>query len=115
MLLGREEKAGKQAGHESVKGWTVKATVYPVVPLPVQEWEVIKVNKRGRRQLRVMGIDLSRITNKKVEKRRFGSNETYRVRQFVHARCCVAPPPSPQPNQSWVLVVRMARSCCCIS
>ncbi len=45
----------------------------------MQEWEVIKVNKRGRRQLRVMGIDLSRITNKKVEKRRFGSNETYRV------------------------------------
>ncbi len=40
----------------------------------------MKVNKRGRRQLRIMGIDLSRITNKKVEKRRFGSSETYRVR-----------------------------------
>ena len=83
-----------QAGHESVKGWTVKATVYPVVPLPVQEWEVIKVNKRGRRQLRVMGIDLSRITNKKVEKRRFGSNETYRVRHLV-TLAAVLPPPLP--------------------
>lgn len=41
------------------------------------------MNKRGRRQLRLMGIDLTRITNNKVEKRRFGSNETYRAERLI--------------------------------
>jgi hypothetical protein len=55
-----------------------------------QEWEVIKVNKRGRRQWRVMGIDFTRITNKKVEKKRFGSNETFRVCIGTHCALIVA-------------------------
>ena len=38
------------------------------------EWEVIKVNARGRRQIRIMGIDLERITNRKQDKRRLLSD-----------------------------------------
>jgi hypothetical protein len=40
-----------------------------------QEWPVIKTNQRGRRQERILGIDLTRITNKKVEKPRFLSSD----------------------------------------
>jgi hypothetical protein len=40
-----------------------------------QEWPVVKVNKRGRRQERLMGIDLARITNRKVEKTRLLASE----------------------------------------
>ena len=50
-----------------------------------KEWTVIKTNKRGKRQTRIMGIDLMRITNRKVEKRRMLSNETRKVR--VVAKC----------------------------
>lgn len=31
-----------------------------------KEWEVTKVNRRGRRQQRFFGLDLSRVTNRKV-------------------------------------------------
>jgi hypothetical protein len=48
-----------------------------------QEWHVIKVNKRGRRQERLMGIDLTRITNRKVEKKRFVSDKTVNAERLI--------------------------------
>lgn len=41
-----------------------------------QEWSVIKVNKRGRRQERIMGIDLAKISNKKTKKNRLLVSES---------------------------------------
>ena len=42
-----------------------------------------KINKLGRRQVRLMGIDLERITNNKVEKRRLMSNLTHTAERLV--------------------------------
>lgn len=43
---------------------------------------MVKVNKRGRRQTRIMGIDLTKICNKKVNKKRLLAAETVqRVRR----------------------------------
>lgn len=36
-----------------------------------QEWPVVKTNHRGRRQERILGVDLKCISNKKVDKQRF--------------------------------------------
>lgn len=71
-----EDRAGPVQGLNGFIHTIVTAARY-------EEWEVVKVNKRGRRQLRLMGIDLTRITNKKVEKRRFGSSETYRAERLL--------------------------------
>ena len=48
-----------------------------------KEWEVVKINTRGRRQVRLMGIDLERITNRKVEKRRLLSHQTVNAERLV--------------------------------
>jgi len=48
-----------------------------------KEWKLTKINKRGRRQVRLMGIDLERITNNKVEKRRLMSNLTHTAERLV--------------------------------
>jgi len=48
-----------------------------------QEWHVVKINKRGRPQERLMGIDLTRITNRKVEKRRFVSEKTVNAERLI--------------------------------
>lgn len=55
-----------------------------------KEWQVIKVNKRGRRQVRIMGIDLTKISNKKVSKKRLLAAETaQRVRCCAVASLCL--------------------------
>ncbi len=48
-----------------------------------KEWKLIKINKRGRRQVRLLGIDLERVTNNKVEKRRLMSNNTHTAERLV--------------------------------
>ena len=40
-----------------------------------QEWPVVKTNHRQRRQERILGIDLTRLVNKKVEKMRLLSSD----------------------------------------
>ena len=40
-----------------------------------KEWEVTKVNRHGKRQGRLLGVDSQRITNRKVEKRRYFSGD----------------------------------------
>jgi hypothetical protein len=48
-----------------------------------QEWPVVKINTRGRRQNRLFGIDRDRITNRKVEKRRLLSDRTVHAERRV--------------------------------
>ena len=49
-----------------------------------QEWKVIKTNKRGRRQERLLGIDINRLTNRKVEKARmFFSDATVHAERLI--------------------------------
>lgn len=52
-----------------------------------REWAVIKINTRGRRQSRLLGIDAvrgGRITNRKVEKQRlFGSDKPRRSERLL--------------------------------
>lgn len=49
-----------------------------------QEWKVVKTNRRGRRQERLLGIDLHRLTNRKVEKARlFFSDATVHAERMV--------------------------------
>ena len=85
---GAQEDAGKDAdtatGGSGVPQPGGSGFVYTIVSAArYEEWEVVKVNKRGRRQLRIMGIDLTHVRNKKVEKKRFGSNDTFRVRRLA--------------------------------
>ena len=46
-----------------------------------QEWEVVKVNKFGRRQARTMGVDSTKIYNKK--RRREKEEDVYRAHRDI--------------------------------
>jgi hypothetical protein len=65
--------AASTGGSKVVSDTSVRLT--PSAATAYQEWPVVKTNQRGRRQQRLLGIDLTRITNKKVEKPRFLSSD----------------------------------------
>jgi hypothetical protein len=48
-----------------------------------EEWHVIKVNRWGKRQDRLLGMDLARIYNRKIEKKRLLSDKTSRAERLI--------------------------------
>lgn len=52
-----------------------------------QEWNIVKKNKFGRRQERIMGVDAHKIYNSKKEGKK-AVTAVYRVRFVSFPRCC---------------------------
>lgn len=87
--------------------WSVVSSALRLYVFLMQEWSVIKVNKRGRRQERVLGIDLTRITNRKpVKKKQLVIDRG--VRRVIDAPCFVVllvwPAFPPQPPTHHVMM-----------
>jgi hypothetical protein len=79
--VGSVRSPGAAAGERGGRGGGFSHNI--LTASEFKEWEVTKINKRGRRQIRVLGMDLERITNRKVEKRRLLSDQTHTAERLV--------------------------------
>eukprot|EP01138_Halocafeteria_seosinensis_P006159 gb/GECG01006298.1/.p1 GENE.gb/GECG01006298.1/~~gb/GECG01006298.1/.p1 ORF type:complete len:548 (+),score=70.65 gb/GECG01006298.1/:1-1644(+) len=77
-----DSRRGPAASKRGFDGGT-QFTYNIITASEFKEWEVIKINKRGRRQERWFGLDLARVTNRKVEKKRVLSDQPRRAERLV--------------------------------